>query len=233
METLSPIRTTSTLLQRATPLRLVALGDSLIYGYGDPDGGGWVERLRRQWMRPDSAGHVLYNLGVRGDGVEQVAQRLEGEYRCRGELRHRLPDYIILSVGVNNSCRVGRSQGRHFTPLDRFQQDVSTLLAEAQQLCPVLFVGMTPVDEAAMPFADCLYYAHADQSIYNEAVRQACADYGIPHLNLFDLWLSRGDFWWRSRLSEDGLHPNAPGYDGLLQDVLAWDRFAALLQPLS
>ena len=29
------------------PLRLVALGDSTIYGFGDPEGGGWVERLRQ------------------------------------------------------------------------------------------------------------------------------------------------------------------------------------------
>ncbi|NEO08907.1 MAG: G-D-S-L family lipolytic protein, partial [Moorea sp. SIO3I8] len=63
-------------LQR-TPLKFVVLGDSLIYGFGDPEGGGWVERLRRQWMLPDSPGHVLYNLGVRGDGVTQVHKRLE------------------------------------------------------------------------------------------------------------------------------------------------------------
>ena len=31
-------------------LRIVALGDRLVYGYGDLVGGGWVERLRRQWM---------------------------------------------------------------------------------------------------------------------------------------------------------------------------------------
>lgn len=54
------------------PLKLVVLGDSLIYGFGDPEGGGWVERLRRQCMLPESSGHVLYNLGVRGDGVKQV-----------------------------------------------------------------------------------------------------------------------------------------------------------------
>jgi len=41
------------------PLKLVAFGDSLIYGFGDGVGGGWVERLRRQWMCPDSPGHVL------------------------------------------------------------------------------------------------------------------------------------------------------------------------------
>lgn len=50
------------------PIKIVALGDSLVYGFGDPERGGWVEQLRRWWMLPDSPGHVLYNLSVRGFG---------------------------------------------------------------------------------------------------------------------------------------------------------------------
>ena len=52
------------------PLRIIAIGDSVVYGYGDYIGGGWVERLRRQWMSPVSKDRVLYNLGVRGDRVQ-------------------------------------------------------------------------------------------------------------------------------------------------------------------
>ncbi|MEM9771733.1 MAG: hypothetical protein AAF889_09090, partial [Cyanobacteria bacterium P01_D01_bin.73] len=36
------------------PLKVLAIGDSIVYGYGDVSGGGWVERLRRQWMHPNS-----------------------------------------------------------------------------------------------------------------------------------------------------------------------------------
>lgn len=119
------------------PLKIVVLGDSLVYGFGDPEGGGWVERLRRQWMSPEASGHVLYNLGVRGDGVRQVAQRLEHEFRHRGELRHKVPDAIVLSVGVNDSARLGHSKGRNFTAFEDFQPDLSALLDQAQQLCAV------------------------------------------------------------------------------------------------
>ncbi len=213
------------------PLKLVVLGDSLIYGFGDPEGGGWVERLRRQWMLPDSPGHVIYNLGVRGDGVKQVLERVEQEFRRRGELKNRVPDAIILSVGVNDSARLGRPDGRNFTDFDTFQPELATLLEQAQRLCPVLFVGMVPVDETKMPFLDCFYYNHADQHRYKEATRLACLKHQIPYLDIFDIWKSRGADWCNNHLLKDGLHPNVAGYQALLHDVLHWSPFSQLVTP--
>ena len=219
------------------PLKLVALGDSIVYGFGDPEGGGWVERLRRRWMLPDSPGHVLYNLGVRGDGISQVQQRLEQEFRHRGELRNRVPDAIILSVGVNDSARLARPTGRNFTDFEVFKAEMDLLLERCthsatatltQRFCPVLFVGMVPVDEAKMPFLDCFYYNHADQYRYKEATRLACQARQIPYLDIFELWMNRGEDWWRSHLTKDGLHPNVAGYQALLQDVLNWEPMQQL-----
>lgn len=211
------------------PLKLVVLGDSLIYGYGDPEGGGWVERLRRQWMSPDSPGHVLYNLGIRGDGVKQVQQRLECEFKSRGELKNRVPDAIILSVGVNDSARLGRPDGRNFTEFNSFHTELASLLDQAQALCPVFFVGMVPVDEAKMPFLECFHYTHADQYRYKEATRLACLRRQIPYLDIFELWQSRGEDWCQKRVCQDGLHPNVAGYQALLQDVLNWDALSQLV----
>lgn len=210
------------------PLKLVAFGDSLIYGFGDGVGGGWVERLRRQWMLPESAGHVLYNLGVRGDRTYQVAQRLENEFRQRGELRNRVPDAIILSVGLNDSARVQSFTGRSYTDFEHFKTVLDNLLNLSQQLCPVIFVGMVPVDESKMPFQDCLYYSHADQYRYKEATKLACELRGIPYLDIFDKWLARGNIWCSSCLTSDGLHPNAAGYESLLEDVTSWEPIASI-----
>lgn len=213
------------------PLKLVVLGDSIIYGFGDPEGGGWVERLRRQWMMPESPGHVLYNLGVRGDGVKQVQERVEQEFRHRGELKNRVPDAIILSVGVNDSGRLGRPDGRNYTDFESFQVELANLLEQAHRLCPVFFVGMAPVDEAKMPFLDCFHYNHVDQYRYKEATRLACLKRQIPYLDIFDLWRSRGSNWYLKQLSPDGLHPNISGYKALLQDVLNWEAFDQFATP--
>lgn len=211
----------------ARSLRLVALGDSSIYGYGDREGGGWVERLRRQWMAADL--HVLYNLGVRGDRVEQVLQRLEGEFLRRGELRGQQPHGLILTVGANDSARLGHWRGRNFTAFDCFEAQLQELLDRARQLAPVWFVGMTPADVARMPFAGCLYYTPEDRERYNRATALACRERDIPFLDVAGLWLARGESWLQQHLSPDGLHPNSAGHRALLADVLAWRAFMPLL----
>jgi lysophospholipase L1-like esterase len=173
------------------PLKVIAFGDSLIYGYGDPEHGGWVEQLRRQWMATDPS-HVLYNLGVRGDTAAQVNLRLEQEFLLRGELRNKRPDLMILSVGVNDSPRVGKRSGRNMTDYDRFTLEIVNLLDKAQSLCPVIFVGMVPVDESKMPFLDCLHFNHEDQFRYKEFTKLACQMRDIPYLDIFDIWQERG-----------------------------------------
>lgn len=202
-------------------LRVIALGDSLVYGYGDPEAGGWVERLRRRWMYSNE-NHVLYNLGIRGDRVSQVKDRLEQEFRYRGELKNKCPDLIILSVGVNDTAKLGRATGKNVTDFHQFQEDITTLLDQAISLCPVIFVGMIPVDQAKMPFLDCFYFNHLDQYRYKQATKQACLERNIPYLDVFDLWMDRGENWRRSQFSDDGLHPNVRGYQSLFDDVIDW-----------
>jgi lysophospholipase L1-like esterase len=234
--TFKPIHSTS-----AHPLKIVALGDSIVYGFGDPEGGGWVERLRRSWMSPDSPGPILYNLGIRGDGVKQVAQRLEQEFRHRGEIRNSVPDTIILSVGVNDSARLGHPNGRQFTEFDVFEAELANLLdhclaMQQHRRYPsptpsLLFVGMVPVDPSKMPFLNSFYFNHADQYRYKEATRLACEARNIPYLDIFDLWLRRGTEWCYQQLCVDGLHPNVAGYQALLQDVRNWEPFSQLAAP--
>ena len=61
------------------PKQLVVIGDSSVYGWGDNEGGGWCERLRKDWCKKQN-GPVIYQLGVRGDGIEKVSSRWEKEW---------------------------------------------------------------------------------------------------------------------------------------------------------
>jgi lysophospholipase L1-like esterase len=227
MQTISIRQNKHLINPRSSSLRVVALGDSLVYGYGDLEGGGWVERLRRRWMHSDTH-PVLYNLGIRGDRAHQVHERLEQEFRYRGELRNRCPDLIILSVGVNDAPRLSSPNGKNLTNFADFKQNIANLLDDSLSLCPVIFVGMVPVDQTKMPFLDCFYFNHIDQYRYKQVAKQACEERNIPYLDIFDIWMDRGEDWLRAQLSDDGLHPNVRGYQSLFDDVIHWEPIKQL-----
>ncbi|MFN9694776.1 MAG: GDSL-type esterase/lipase family protein [Synechococcaceae cyanobacterium] len=201
------------------PRKLIVMGDSGAYGWGDPHQGGWCERLRRDWMGlPD--GPVLYNLGVRGDGLERVAARLGQEVSARGELRRQRPQGILLSVGLNDTARVGRRDGRPQLGPEAFLFGLQQLLREARELAPVLVLGLSPVLEEAMPFAEVLWYSLESVRHYEALLEEACLDADVPFLPLLSRFLD--DPRWGQCLEPDGIHLNAEGHHRIHQALASW-----------
>ena len=216
----------------AVPRKLIALGDSGVYGWGDPEEGGWCERLRRHWMAlPD--GPVLYPLGVRGDGLERVAARLEREVHCRGELRRQIPQGILLAVGLNDCARVGRPDGRPQLDAEGFLFGLQQLLLQARRIAPVLVLGLTPVDEAVMPYADVLWYGLDQVRRYEGLLEEACLEADVPFLPLLNSLLD--DPAWPGWLGTDGVHLNSDGHRQVYERVRHWPALLrwADLEPLA
>ena len=102
------------------PKQLVVIGDSSVYGWGDNEGGGWCERLRKDWSK-NKNGPIIYQLGVRGDGIEKVSSRWEKEWSSRGETRRNKPQAILLNVGLNDTPTIGQKNGRHQLEISGFE----------------------------------------------------------------------------------------------------------------
>ena len=213
------------------PRKLIVVGDSGVYGWGDPEEGGWCERLRRHWMALP-AGPVLYPLGVRGDGLERVAARLTAEVGCRGELRRQQPQGILLAVGLNDSARVGRADGRPQLDPEGFLFGLQQLLQRAKAIAPLLVLGLTPVDEAVMPYAEVLWYGLEQVRRYEALLEEACLEADVPFLPLLESLLA--DPAWLQWLGPDGLHLNTEGHRQVFQRVRQWPALLqwADLQPL-
>jgi lysophospholipase L1-like esterase len=216
----------------AIPRKLVALGDSGVYGWGDPDQGGWCERLRRHWMELPG-GPVLYNLGVRGDGLERLALRLRHEVLCRGELRRQTPQGILIGIGLNDLARVGRSDGRHQLAPDAFLFGLQQLLSEARSIAPVHMLGLTPVVEERMPYAEVLWYGLADARRYEALVEEACLEADVPFLPLLNGFTEQPH--WPELLCSDGLHLNGDGHRRVFERIRQWPALLewAGLEPLA
>ena len=136
------------------PKQLVVIGDSSVYGWGDTEGGGWCERLRKDWLSINNS-PIIYQLGVRGDGIENVASRWEKEWSSRGETRRNKPKAILLNVGLNDTAKIGHKNGRHQLEIDGFEYGLERLISDMKSKTEVFVIGLTPVNESKMPFANC------------------------------------------------------------------------------
>ena len=150
-----------------------------------------------------------------------------------GELRRQIPHGIVLSVGLNDTARVGRADGRPQLDADGFLFGLQQLLQQARTIAPVLVLGLTPVDEAVMPYAEVLWYSLEQVRRYEGLIEEACLTADVPFLPLLDSLLADPD--WLQWLSADGLHLNSEGHRQVYERVRRWPALLqwADLQPLA
>ena len=202
------------------PKQLIVIGDSSVYGWGDTEGGGWCERLKKDWLnKKDSP--IIYQLGVRGDGIEKVAYRWEKEWSSRGETRRNKPKGILLNVGLNDTARVGQINGRPQMEIDGFEYGFERLINEMRSHTEVFVIGLSPVDESKMPFGGCLWYSNEYCNAYEKRMEEVCINQNVPFLSTFREMISdkRSIHW----LSNDGIHLNSNGHFYIYQRLRSWE----------
>ena len=201
------------------PKQLIIIGDSGVYGWGDLEGGGWCERLRRHWIGIKNA-PIVYPLGIRGDGLEKVAMRWRNEWGNRGEFRRKVPDALLLSIGLNDTARIGREDGRPQLSSEAFRYGLKRLISEIKKETKVMMIGLTPVNEEAMPFAECLWYSNEACSIYDVRIEETCLELDIPFLDIYKKMIKEP--LWKSWIEADGIHINSLGHQWIYEQVINW-----------
>lgn len=196
----------------------------LVFGAGTAHGmwdtqGGWSERLRKelysQTINSSGANYVeLYNLGVRGDSVEQVRERLDSELSARDA--HGDADLtVIFQVGANDAQFIYEEDDVKTSP-EEFREHVDELAEHAgEEADHVYFMGLLPVDEEEVdPIPGDLEgrsFSTNRMKEYSGIVREAAEekDCGfIPLMKNFE-----------DEMLIDGLHPNSDGHEHIFKKV--------------
>ena len=90
-------------------------------------------------------------------------------------------------------------------------------------------LGLTPVDEHVMPFADCLWYSNCDVAVHEAQIEEACLEVDVPYLSLHGAMQAEPD--WLQWVEPDGIHLNALGHAWIEQRLRSWtalQRWAGL-----
>lgn len=175
----------------AEPPTIVALGDSLVAGYGLAQGDGFVPQLER-WLDANGAPAAVVNAGVSGDttagGLARLGWTLEG----------READALIVVLGGNDLLR-GIDPGASRANLD-------ALLGEADARgLPVLLGGMRAPGNYGPD------WKAAFDAMYPELAE--------THDALLYPYFLEGVVEDRSLWQDDGIHPNADGVSVIVEGL--------------
>lgn len=199
--------------------RLVCLGDSNTEGIGDQLGIGWPGRLagKLAHSRPDQ--WSVINLGVAGD------TSLDIKHRFLSEVLYREPARLIIAAGVNDTAQRQWPDARgakvELTYAKTVWMDIMAAIKRTG--IKTAFVSPLPVDEARMPLIympyDDLDKGHLIENArvrdYNAMLSGLVKENGFEWVDVYSQWVSRP----LDKLLSDGLHPNAEGYDLLVEDI--------------
>lgn len=197
--------------------KILAFGDSITYGFNDPEGG-WVTRLRRDLDSINAQAdyvHTVFNLGISGDKTADVLPRLEPETKVRIGYKN---DYrLIIAIGTNDAIQSTEDRTPEVTD-EEFRKNYGEILAIAKTLISKMYVcSLLPVDERVWPMDWSPGRGYDNKRIdqLNVIIKELAKAAKIPVIDLHGEF-TKGD---ASKLLEDGVHPNAKGHELICRTV--------------
>jgi len=179
--------------QTSSPLRILALGDSLTQGFGVPPGMDFPTRLERA-LKARNLNVAVINAGVSGDTSAGGLARLDWSL---GDNANR-PDAAIVELGANDGLR-----GLSPAAMERNLDGILTKLKSRN--IPVLFTGMKGPRNFGAQYA----------SEYDAVFPRLANKYEA----LFYPFFLEGVVLDPALVQPDGLHPNPKGVDAIVARI--------------
>lgn len=180
-------------------------GDSITWGAYDPDGGGWVNRLRN-YFEDTKEDIKVYNLGISSDTTTDVLERIDCESKARE------PDAIVFAIGINDS-RYHESADNPKIDSAQFEKNLVQLIDRARKFSKnIIFIGLTSVDESkTKPIEEKVFYNNKNIRVYSNIIKKVAGENNLPFVDVSGI-ISNEDL-------DDGLHPNSSGHEKLFEHI--------------
>lgn len=194
--------------------RIFLNGDSTTYGYGDPEYGGWGNRLKAHMMRRAALGEVpareVINLAVSSQAADQIVDR----FTPIAKAYRRLPNISIFMMGLVDAEVPARQESPR-VKLTCFESCLRRLgdVCINTQAQP-LFVGYYAVDEKLTnPWKNGARFVNEDMDKYRAAMAQYSDKEGFKYVDLSALKEP-------VEVSGDGIHPTPQGHQRIFEAVI-------------
>jgi len=198
-------------------IRICVFGDSIVWGAGDQEGGGWVDRFKIDFKKEERFNEV-FNLGNPGESSVGLLERIENECRARMKQKFRKRNAVIIQTGTNDA-RNDLDRGTKNVLLRQFEKNIQEIIQILKKFVDnVIFVGFTPVEEEranSISWGHNVEFKNKDIREYENIIKRVCERNKIHFIGLFEKW-EKMDYL---KLLEDGLHPNSEGHKKIFEVV--------------
>ena len=205
--------------------RICFVGASTVEGLGDETGLGWPGRLRSS----APTGTAFFNLGVRGQTVEEIQGRAANE--CSARILEPALGGIVFCPGVNDLGRIENGQFR--TPQQKPPITLRKMILELKEIAPVIGIGSFPVFAPKMPFHSAAAgmtfdFKNEDIAHASQTYETICEELDVPYLQAHPILMESAAYT-EGLAGNDGLHPDGAGYQAVADLISGWEPWQKLV----
>ncbi len=194
--------------------QILVFGDSIAYGNWDK-GGGWVNRLKK-FLAENETSCTIHNLSTSASTSGYIVKTLESDLKKSLNLADE--SILVFATGINDAQFVKSVKNTRLPP-EKFKANIQKIISTAKSISSkVVFIGLTPVDEAKvgqLPIEREAYYKNSNVKEFNEIIKSLCAKHNICFVDVYPIFIKIN----HTLLLDDGVYPNAAGHEKIFELV--------------
>lgn len=198
-------------------MRHILFGDSIGFGVGDFENGGWATQLRLFIDKnKKSKDNNLINLSISGDTSRGLLNRMEREARLRIRDKSSSEFRFLIAIGTNDS-QINKGDLDNDIFIEEFEENILKLIDIASDLSrEVVLIGLVPVyEKLTTPFKENKFYLIDRIEKYNQVLANVASKKNLMFIDMFSDWKQKD----LQSLFDDGLHPNSQGHQIMFEKI--------------
>ena len=183
----------------------IIIGDSLTYGIGDFETGGWSAMFKNYIVNKDDSkvcSNYVYVAAFPGATSTNILNKLDNIYKS---FKHdEFSNIVILSIGVNDTQEFN---GSLKTSLEDYQNNIKKIIDYVNnQGAKLIIFGLSRIQsDDKFYWKPGKFYCNETIALYDRALEKICYENKIEYVSMKDA-LDKIDYI-------DGVHPNKAGHE--------------------
>lgn len=175
-------------------------GDSIVYGIGDQEYFGWVNRVK--FNLENNKNNYIFNLGIPGQNSTDILNRFENELKSRFNKEDVFN--LIFSFGIKDTLLYNEDKNY----LNVFKDNIKNIISISKKYSKnIYFIGLIIPDISIRT-----NYNIDNVLLFDNELENICNENSVNYIRIRDL-INKDDLF-------DGLHPNNNGHKKISEFII-------------